>query len=102
MALSQLRRKPEVDDVPVLDEIFLAFQADLAVIPAGGHGSAADQRVVGHYFSPNEAPQDVGMDLACSVLRRRPAGNRPRATLVLTDGEEGHVAEQIVGGADHA
>ena len=102
MALSQLRRKPEVDDVPVLHDVFLAFEADLAVIPAGGHGAAADQRLIGHYFSANRAALDLGMDLACSVLCRRPTGNRPRAALVLTDGEEGHIAKQIVGGANYA
>ena len=42
------------------------------------------------------------VDLAGGFLRRRSARNRPRAAFVLADGEERHVAEQIVGGADHA
>ena len=42
------------------------------------------------------------MDLAGRELRRRAARNRPGAALVLADGEERDVAEQIVAGADHA
>ena len=42
------------------------------------------------------------VDLAGRHLRRRAARDRPRAALVLADGEERDVAEQVVAGADDA
>ena len=45
---------------------------------------------------------DVGVDLAGGHLRDGAARNRPGAALVFADREERHVAEQIVGRADHA
>jgi len=38
---------------------------------------------------------------ASGFLRRRVPRNRPRAALVIADGEERHVAEQVVRGANH-
>ena len=74
----------EVDDVAVLDDVFLAFEADLAVFAARRHRSARDERVVGDHFGADEAALDVGVDFAGRLLRRRAArestrrGIRPR------------------------
>src|SRR5215472_13127083 len=45
----------EVDDVAVLDDVVLTFEADFAVIPADRHRSARDQRVVAHDLRTDEA-----------------------------------------------
>src|SRR5262249_57457101 len=106
-ALAPRRRVPsscgeaEVDDVAVLDDVVFALQAHLAVIAACGHRSACDQRVVAHHFRTDEAPGDVAVDLTGGELRGRLPGDRPRAAFVLADGEERHVAEEIVGRANH-
>ena len=75
MALSRLCRKAEVDDVPILNDVFLAFKANLAMVPAGGHRASADQGVVGNNLCPDEAALDVCMDLAGGVLSRRSTRN---------------------------
>src|SRR5262245_46049448 len=102
MALSRLGRKAEVDDVSVLHNVFLAFKAYLAVIPADGHGTSAGQGVVGDDFGSNESALDVGVNLAGGVLRRCASCDRPRTTLVLADREKGHVTKKVVARADHA
>src|SRR5258708_10715091 len=100
--LTTSRREAEVDDVAVLHDVFLAFEADFAVVAAGGHRTARDERIVADDFGADEAARDVAVDLAGGELRRRPARNRPRAAFVLADGEERNVAEQVVAGADDA
>src|SRR5688572_7179021 len=94
------RRETEVDDVSVLDDVFLPFEPDLAVIAALRHRASGDERVVADDFSPDESAGDVAVDLAGGELRGGAARNRPGATLVLADGEERDVAKQIVTGAD--
>ena len=92
----------EVDDVAVLDDVLLAFEPDFAVIAAGGHRAARDQRVVADDFGADEAARDVAVNLAGGELRRRAARDRPGPALVLADGEERDVAEQVVARADDA
>src|SRR6266480_4090980 len=100
--MNSSRGKSEVDDVSVLDHVLLAFEADLAVIAARGHGAARDQMIVPDDLCADESPRDVAVNLAGGQLRRRPARNRPGAALVLADREKRDVAEQIVAGANHA
>src|SRR5260221_1465739 len=100
--LTTSRREAEVDDVAVLHDVFLAFEADFAMVAARGHRTARDERIVADDFGADEAARDVTVDLAGGELRRRSAWNRPRAALVLADSEEGNVAEQVVAGADDA
>src|SRR5713226_4422609 len=92
----------EVDDVAVLDRVLLAFETDLTVIAAGGHRAAGNQMVVGDDLRADEPARDVAVNLPGGELRLRVARNRPGTALVLADGEERDVAEQIVAGADHA
>ena len=58
----------------------------------------AGQRVVGDDLGADEAALDVAVNLAGGELRRRAARDRPGAALVFADGEERHVAEQVVAG----
>src|SRR5258705_1539631 len=92
----------EIDDIAVLDDVLLAFEADLAVFAAGLHRAARHQRIVGHHFPADEAPLDVPVDFAGPKLAGGGAGNRPGAALVLADGEEGDVAKQVVAGSNDA
>src|SRR3989338_7874901 len=93
--------KPEIDDIAVLDDVLLPLQTDLTVFAARGHRPARDERSVRHHFGADEPVLDVGVDLAGGGLRRGAASDRPGAAFVLTDREEGDVAEQIVGRSDH-
>ncbi len=60
------------------------------------------QCVPRHDFGADEAALNVGVDRAGRLLRARVARNRPRAAFIFTDREERHVAQQVVGGANHA
>src|SRR5437773_124861 len=102
LALTWLRGEPEIDDVAVLHDVFLALEPHLAVVAAGGHRAARNERIVADDLRPDEAPRDVAVNLARGELRGRLARDRPGAAFVFADGEERHVAEQIVGGANHA
>ena len=62
-------REPEVDDVAVLDDVFLAFEAHFAVIAARRHRAARDQVVVADDLRADEASRDVAVDLAGGELR---------------------------------
>ena len=64
----------EVDNVAVLDDVFLAFEADLAVFAARRHRAARDERVVGDHLGADEA----ALDVACG-FRRPPAARASRA-----------------------
>src|SRR6185295_11038240 len=97
-----LSGEAEVDDVAVLDDVLLALEPHLAVLLARGHRAARHQVIVADDLGTDEAALDVAVDLAGGELRRRIARDRPGAALVLADGEERDVAEQVVAGADHA
>ncbi len=101
-AIAAVGCKPEVDDIAVLHDVFLAFEAHLTVVAACGHRAAASERVVAHDFGADEAALNVAVNLAGGGLRRDAASDRPGAAFVFADGEERHVPEQVVGGPDHA
>src|ERR1700687_5860814 len=92
----------EVDDVAVLHDVLLALEPDFAVIAADGHRAPADQRVVADDLSTDESPRDVGVDFAGREMRCGAPRDRPGAALILPDGEERNIAEQVVAGADDA
>src|SRR5262245_22571890 len=93
---------PEVDDVAVLHHVFLAFEAQLAAVAAGGHRAARHERVVADDFGADESARDVAVNLPGRVERARAAADRPGAAFVLANGEKRHVAEQVVAGGNHA
>src|SRR3984957_16210550 len=95
-------REAEVDDVAVLDDVFLAFEPDFTVVAAPPDRAAGDQRFVGHDLGPDEATRDVAVNLTRRQLRRCSARDRPGAALVFADREERNIPEQIVAGPDHA
>ena len=64
LASPALYVKPEQDNVPVLDDVLLALAADQALLLGGGHGAAGHQVVKGDDLRPDEAPLEVGVDLA--------------------------------------
>src|SRR5438552_8429532 len=96
------RRKPEVDDIAVVNDIFLAFEAELAVLAARGHGSSRDQVIVADDFRADESASDVAVNLAGGELCRRSARDRPGAAFVLADRKERNIPEQVVAGPNNA
>src|SRR5687768_2284001 len=99
---SRLRRKAEVDDIAVLHDVFLTFQADFAVVAARSHRTARRQRLIGDDLGADEPALNVAVNFAGGKLRGGAARDGPGAAFVFADREERHVTEQVVGGADHA
>src|SRR5687768_1333128 len=54
----------EVDDVPVLHDVLLAFQPHLAMLLARRHRSAHGERVVGYDLGADEAALNIAVNLA--------------------------------------
>ena len=95
-----LHIKQEVDDVAVLHDVFLAFGAEQALCLGGGHVAAGLQILKGHSFCADKAALDVRVDLAGSSGSLGALGDGPCTDFVLTAGEEGDVAQQIIAGVD--
>src|SRR5215216_2446224 len=60
----ELCGKPEIDDIAVLNDIFLAFEPHLAVFAADGHRAASDERVIGDDLGANESTLNVAVNFA--------------------------------------
>src|SRR5919106_3628131 len=90
--------EPEVEDVPVLDDVVLALDAELSFLPRLRFAAHGDEVVVVDDLGADEPPLEVGVD-ACRRARRTvspPDG--PGAYLVLADGEERDQIQQVVRG----
>src|SRR6478735_9379248 len=92
----------EIDDVAVFDDVFLAFEAQLAAVAARRHRPARHEGVVGDDLGADEPSRDIAVDFPRRIEGARAAPNRPGAAFVLADGEERHVAEQVVTRLNHA
>ena len=88
--------------VAVLDDVFLAFQAQLARIACAG--LALERGVIGisDGLGADEALLEIRVDHAGGAGSLGALGDRPGAGFLRADGEVGDEAEQLVAGADHA
>lgn len=63
-----LHVEAEIDHVAVLDHIVLALGAQQALFLGRSHAAAAGHHLVEiDSLSPNEAPLNIGVDLACGL-----------------------------------
>ena len=74
--------EPEVYDIAVLNDVFFAFQTELALLAAAGFAPQLDHILEADDFSPYETALDVGMNRARSAVRRRPCSIDPRAIVL--------------------
>src|SRR5207302_4311384 len=81
--------EPEVHDVALLHQVFLALQAQLAGIARTGFAPAGEVVREGNDFCADEATLEVGMDDSRRLRRRRPDAHRPGAHFLGPCGEEG-------------
>ena len=89
-------------DVAVGDDIFLAFQPQLAGVAGAGFATQGDIVGIGDGLGADKALFEIGMDHAGS---RRPLGaavDGPGARFLWPYGEIGNEVEQLVAGADQA
>src|SRR5688500_15206160 len=90
----------EVEDVSILNDVFFAFLPHLPGFLCGLFTAKCDKAVIIDGFSPNKATLEVAMDGARRFRSLGIAVNRPGASLLRTDREEGDQVQQLVAGAD--
>ncbi|CAN4017775.1 VanZ-like domain-containing protein, partial [Dysosmobacter welbionis] len=92
--------EPEVDHVSVLNHILLALAAEQPFLLGGVDAAAGDHVIVCDDLRPDEAPLDVGVDLAGGLGGLGALLDGPGPALVLAVGQEGDQAQQSVGALD--
>src|SRR5438132_4949876 len=93
---------PEMHHVAVGDDIFLAFQSQLAGVAGAGFAVQRDVIGIGDGFGPDKALFEIGMNHAGRRGRLGAAMDGPGAGLLRAHGEIGDEIEQLVAGADQA
>ena len=94
--------EPEMHDVAVGDDIFLAFQPQLAGIAGAGFAAERDVIGIGDGFGADKALFEIGVDHAGGGRRLGAAVDGPGPRLLRPDGEIGDEVEQLIAGADQA
>jgi hypothetical protein len=89
-----------VNDVAVLDDVFLPFQAQLTGVATFCFAAELDEIVVGDDLGADETALDVTVDLAGGLDRGRSLADRPGAHFVLARRQEADQLEQRIGGLD--
>src|ERR1019366_3211207 len=84
----RLAAVPDVEDIAVLHEVFLAFEAELADGARGGLGAQFEQEVPVDGFGADEVLLKIGVDGPGCVLGAGVLFDGPGAALVLANGEE--------------
>src|ERR687887_197153 len=97
-----LRRKPEMHDAPVGDDVTFALEPHLARLLRARFPPERDVVVVGDGLGANEAALEVRMDYARRLRRLGAARDRPGCCLLRPGGEIGDQIEQRITGADQA
>src|SRR5215207_6810304 len=91
-----LQARADVNNIAILDEVFLALQPELALCLRFIHGPKADEVFVRHYLRPNESALKISMDLTRRLLRGGAAFRLPGAHFILPHCEERLQLQQIV------
>ena len=81
LQLRVLHIESEFDHIPVLHDIILAFDAQLACFTRFGEGTKPDEIVVLSYFRRDETAFEVGVNDASCLGRFVPGVNCPGARL---------------------
>ena len=88
---------PDVHDLAVLYDVFLAFQPQSPFLAGRGHATRFEQLIPRDYFSADEMLLEVLMDGAGGLLRRGAAADIPGAALLFAHREEYNQSQQSVG-----
>src|SRR6202163_4504135 len=91
--------KPEMHDVAVGDDVFLALQPQLAGVTGAGLAAQCDVIGVGDGFGPDKTLFEIGMNHAGGGRRLGAAAGGPGAGVPGADGVIGNAVEQLVASA---
>src|SRR6266436_3010739 len=95
-------RKPEMHDVPIGDDVFLAFQAQSAGLAGACLAAERHIVVIRDGLGANEATFEISMDDARRLGRLGAAGDGPGFRLLGPCGEICEQAQETISGADQA
>src|SRR3954464_16051900 len=84
-----------VEDVPVLDDVGLAFELLLAGPRGLRMATGRDEIVPAHDLAADEAARDVGVNRLRGIERRFAASQRPGPRLLVARGEERDQVERL-------
>ena len=90
----------EEDDIPVLDLVVLPVRGNKALLLGLGRPAALHKGLERHGLGADEAPLEVGMNLAGRLGSQGSLLDGPGPGLVLPAGQEGNEAEEVVGSLD--
>src|SRR5215203_5439579 len=85
----QLDVELEQQDIAILDDVLLAFDAVETLVACGRNGAACDKVAVGHGLRLDKAAIEIRMDHARGLRRGISLVNGPGANLLFTSGEVG-------------
>ena len=86
--------------VAIGDDVFLAFQPQLAAIAGAGFAIQPDIVVIGDGFGANEPLFEIGVNDGGRLRRLGTARNRPGTRFLRTNSEIGDQMQQRVAGTD--
>ena len=81
--------KQEIDYIPILDYIGLAFQAEKTLFFSFYQTAAIEQIGIMDNFGADKAPFNIGVNLAGGFDGFGPALDRPGTAFIFTGGEKG-------------
>src|SRR4029077_7328070 len=97
---SVLDVEAEVEDVPVLDDIFLSLGPHLAGFLGALLAAAGDEILIGDGLAADEAALEIRMDDAGRLRGAGAAVDSPGPRFLRPHGEEGDEVEQLVARMD--
>src|SRR5260370_38104146 len=95
-------RKPEMHDVSIGDDVFLAFEAQSAGLAGARLAAERHIVVIRNGLGADEAALEISMDDACRLGRLGAAGDGPGFRLLGPCREIREQAQETVSGADQA
>src|SRR5690554_4546791 len=98
----KLHVEPEMDNVAIFDDVFLAFQTPLAGILGAGFALVLHEIIVADDFGADESPLEIGVNYGGGLGGSGADFHGPGADFLNTGGEVGLQAQQAVAGPDHA
>src|SRR4051812_16372113 len=87
-------------DVAIGDDVFLAFQPQLAGVARTGFAAEREVVVIANGLGADEAALEIGMDRAGRLWRLAARGNGPGTGFFRTGGKKRDEMKEVIAGAD--
>ena len=91
-----------MQDVAILDTIFLPFEAEFPLVLHALLGTRFQEIVTSETFGPDESPLNIRMDFSRRVYGIGTLMDRPGPHLIFSDGKKGDIPQHVVGEPDQS